>query len=54
MLFLKRYKEKLKENNIFIIKNLFKILFNKDIRIDTFIRRKVLKQNIYLLKAKEK
>jgi len=54
MLFLKRYKEKLKENTLFIIKNIFKIIFNKELRTDTFIRRKVLKQNIYLLKAKEK
>jgi len=54
MLFLKRYKEKLKENTIFIIKNIFKFPFNKELRDDTFIRRKVLKQNIYLLKAKEK
>jgi hypothetical protein len=54
ILFLKRYKEKYKENTIFIIKNIFSILFSSELRSDTFIRRKVLKQNIYLLKAKEK
>lgn len=54
MLFLKRYKEKLNENTLFIIKNIFNIIFNKELKNNTFIRRKVLKQNIYLLKAKEK
>ena len=54
MLFLKRYNEKLHENTLFIIKNLFNLIFNKTLRDDTFIRRKVLNQNIYLLKAKEK
>lgn len=54
MLFLKRYREKLRENNIFILKNLGTILFNKELSIDTFIKRKVIKQNIILLKAKEK
>jgi len=54
MLFLKRYKEKLNENNLFILNSLLKILFNKELRTDTFIRRKVIKQNITLLKTKEK
>ena len=54
MLFLKRYKEKLHENTIFIIKNIFSLIFNKELREETFIRRKVLNQNIYLLKVKEK
>lgn len=54
ILFLKRYKEKLKENNIFILKNFIYLLFNSEKRIDVFIRRKVIKQNITLFKAKEK
>ncbi|MFK7780263.1 MAG: hypothetical protein QM490_03860 [Candidatus Gracilibacteria bacterium] len=54
ILFLKRYKEKLKENNIFIIKNIIVLLFSSEKRLDTFIRRKVIKQNITLFKAKEK
>lgn len=54
MLFLKKYKEKLKENNVFIFKNLLSIVFNSEKRLDVFIRRKVIKQNITLFKAKEK
>lgn len=54
ILFLKRYKEKLKENNIFILKNCISLIFNSEKRLDTFIRRKVIKQNITLFKAKEK
>lgn len=53
ILFLKRYKEKLRENNIFIFKNFISLLFNKELRLDTFIRRRVIKQNITLFKAKE-
>jgi len=54
MLFLKRYKEKLKENTLFILNTNIKLIFDKELRIDTFIKRKVIKQNIVLLKAKEK
>ena len=54
ILFLNRYKSKLKDNNIFIIKNIFNIIFNKELRSETFLRRKVIKQNIILFKAKEK
>ncbi len=54
ILFLKKYKEKLRENDIYILKNLHIILFNLEVRQDTFIRRKVIKQNITLFKAKEK
>ncbi len=54
ILFLKRYKQKLKENNIYILKNFIELLFNSEKRLDTFIRRKVIKQNILLFKAKEK
>ncbi len=54
MLFLKRYKEKLNENTLFLMKKNFKLLFNKDLLTDLLIKRKVIKQNIILLKAKEK
>jgi len=54
ILFLKKYKEKLKENNAYILKNIFSILLNSEKRLDIFIRRKVIKQNIILFKAKEK
>lgn len=54
ILFLKRYKQKLKDNNIFILKNLLSLLFSEEKRVDIFIRRKVIKQNITLFEAKEK
>jgi hypothetical protein len=54
MLFLKRYKEKLKENNLYIFKNLIIFLYNKEKRVDSFMRRRVIIQNITLLKAREK
>ncbi|MDP3381385.1 MAG: hypothetical protein Q8S84_08025 [bacterium] len=53
-MFLKKYKEKLRENDIFILKNFLLLLINSEKRQDTFIRRKVIKQNITLFKAKEK
>lgn len=51
-LFLEKYKEKKKENTIFIIKNIFKLFYNKDLREITFLKRDVIKQNIVILKAK--
>lgn len=54
ILFLKRYKEKLKENNLYILKNFITLIFNQEKRVDTIIRRRVIKQNITLFKAKEK
>lgn len=54
ILFLKKYKEKLKENNIFILKNLISFILNSEKRTDILIRRKVIKQNITLFTAKEK
>ncbi len=54
ILFLRRYKEKLKDNNKFFFKHFFEIIFNSEKRGDFFIRRRVIKQNITLFKAKEK
>ena len=54
ILILNKYKEKLKENSIFILKNLFKIIVNSELRTEIFIKRRVLKQNIVLFIAKEK
>lgn len=54
VLFLKRYKEKLKESNIFLLKNWPFLIFNSEKRLDFIIRRRVIKQNITLFKAKEK
>jgi hypothetical protein len=54
ILFLKKYREKLKENNQYIFKNLFSLFLNSEKRQDTFIKRRVIKQNITLFKIKEK
>lgn len=54
ILFLKKYKQKLIENNIYILKNLLKIFLKKDLREEIFLKRKVIKQNIILFKAKQK
>lgn len=54
LLFLKKYKQKLKENNIYILKNIFKVLINKEFRENLLLKRKILQQNITLFKAKEK
>ena len=54
ILFLKKYKAKLKESNVYILKNFIKLLFNKELRLNILIRRKVIKQNIIIFKAKEK
>lgn len=54
ILFLKKYKEKLRENDLYILKNFPILLINNEKRLDTFIRRRVIKQNITLFKAKEK
>ena len=51
---LSKYEEKLVENNIFILKNLFKILSDSDLRELTFLKRSILKQNIFLLKSRLK
>ncbi len=53
-LFLKKYKEKLRENNIYIIKHLISFIFSSEKRLDMLIRRTVIKQNITLFEAKEK
>ncbi len=54
LLFLKKYKEKLKLNTYYILKNIVKIALNKEERDNVLLRRKVIKQNITLFKAKEK
>ena len=54
LLFLKKYKEKLRKNTSSIIKNILIICLNKQKREKLFIRRKVIKQNIILLTAREK
>ena len=54
ILFLKKYNDKLKESNIYILKNIINFFFNKEDRLNALIRRKVIKQNIIILKAREK
>ncbi|PZM86700.1 hypothetical protein DLH72_00210 [Candidatus Gracilibacteria bacterium] len=51
-LYLSKYEEKLRENTIYIVKNIFKILSNKEFREMTYLKRNVIKQNIFLLKSK--
>lgn len=53
-LYLNKYKARYKENTKFIIKNLFKILINKEMREEILLERNVLKQNIDLFRAREK
>jgi hypothetical protein len=56
IIFLNKYKEKLKQNNLEILKNIFVYIFstekNNIIKQGLIIRRKVIKQNIFLFKAK--
>lgn len=54
LLYLSKYKELYRENTKLIIKNLYKFIYNKDLKEDLYLSRSVIKQNIILLKAKEK
>ncbi len=54
LLYLSKYRDRLKQNTKFIILNFFKLIFNSSLREDTFLKRVVIKQNIALLKAREK
>lgn len=53
-LFLKKYEQKLKENQSKVWKNIYFIFKNRDQKEDTYLRGRVIKQNIALLKAKQK
>lgn len=56
IIFLNKYKQKLKQNNIEILKNIIVFILpwekNNTKKQELMIRRKVLKQNIFLFKAK--
>jgi hypothetical protein len=54
LLFLNKYREKLRDNTKFILQNFFKVLFNKQLREKTILERRVIKQNIVLFKARQK
>lgn len=53
-LLIRKYREKNKQNTIFILKNIVKILTDSEFRGDTFLRKKVIKQNLLLYKVKQK
>ena len=56
IIFLNKYKQKLKENNIDILKNIIFFIFpfwnNIEKKQEILIKRKVINQNVYLFKAK--
>jgi hypothetical protein len=53
-LLIRKYKEKKKQNNIIIIKKIWKIITNSEFRADLLLKRKVIKQNLLLYKVKQK
>lgn len=53
-LYLNKYEEKLRDNTIYTLKNFFKLFFNKNLREINSLKRSVIKQNIFLLKARLK
>ena len=57
LVLLGRYKKRLYENNKYFLKNIFFILFpfwkNKELKDSILMRRRVIKQNIFLLEAKK-
>ena len=56
LIFLNKYKQKLKQNNVEILKNILAFIVpweeNSNKKQDLIVRRKVIKQNIYLFRAK--
>ncbi|MDD3145234.1 MAG: hypothetical protein PHV23_03945 [Candidatus Gracilibacteria bacterium] len=54
LLYLSKYKDLYRENTKLILKNFLKLIYNKELKDDLFLSRSVIKQNIILLKAKEK
>lgn len=53
-LFLKKYEQKLNDINMYMLKNFIKLLFDKNLKEEQKLKKKVIKQNIILLKAKQK
>lgn len=53
-LLIRKYKEKKKENDMSIIKNIWKIITDTEYRSDLLLRRKVINQNLLLYKVKQK
>lgn len=54
LLYLSKYKDLYRENTKLILKNFLKLIYNKELKDELFLSRSVIKQNIILLKAKEK
>lgn len=54
LLYLSKYKDYYNDNTKLIVKNFYKFIFNKELKEELFLKRSVIKQNIILLKAKEK
>lgn len=54
LLYLSKYKDFYKENTKLILKNFYKFIYDKELKDEIFLSRSVIKQNIVLLKAKEK
>lgn len=54
LLYLSKYKDYHRENTKNILKNIFKIIYDRNLREDLFLTRSVIQQNIILLKAREK
>jgi hypothetical protein len=53
-LLIRKYKEKKKENDMTIIKSIWKFITNSEFRSDLLLRRKVINQNLLLYKVKQK
>jgi hypothetical protein len=53
-LFIRKYKEKEKENTIQILKNIIKFIYNTEYREYILLRRQVIKQNLLLYCIKQK
>lgn len=51
-LYLSKYEEKLRENNKYILQNIFELIKDKEKRELAFLKRAVIKQNIFIYKAK--
>lgn len=54
LLYLSKYKDYYKENTKLIFLNFYKFIYDSELKEELFLKRSVIKQNIVLLKAKEK
>jgi len=54
LLYINKYKERYNDNTKYLILNFHKLIFNKSLREEKLLTRRVVRQNIILLKAKIK